>query len=823
VRQPGKPPPTEEFLPMRPTQLHQRFNPSPLALAAAMAIALAAGHAPLAHAQSGAPAAAAAPITFNIPAQPLGQALNELARQANLQMTFPAGLVAGKQSPAVAGNLTLRQALDQLLAGSGLVAQIDGASVLIKSAPPVAGGDAVLPAVIVTGASDEEVATGPVLGYKASRSATATRIDLPLQDQPVSVKVIPAEVIADLGVRNATEVADYVAGVARESTAYSPKSQSFFIRGFSSYGSAATLNGFRQEGFMSATDTSAVERIEFLKGPAAVLYGASSAISGIVNTVTKRPTAGDFTSIELSGGQFGYARATLDANHALGSDALLGRVNIAMERDDGFRSYPGSRVNTLFAITPIVSAQLSPDTRVELELSAVRFRFGGRCDGVYPAPELVALSIRKQVICDDLAHAETDTYSARMEVEHRLDAQWSLRAAGFFSRTNSDRTEQYPVNFRHPLSADGRTIERFTQFATSYDINQTGQLELRGNLSLGGMQHRVIVGLDLTRAYLQYADFNAPTTPMDIFEPRYKGQLLGPFEVNIPALYSRSKSTALYVQDFIEIGTQWKLLLGLRHDRVDSEDGDVEPRLVSAQQTESANSPRVGLVFQPAPNTSIYASWSESFAPNSGSRARDGSVFPAERGVQYEIGIKQDLLNKQMNVTASVFDLTRRNVLTADPNDRNFRIATGEQRSRGFELEVVGQITPAWQVIGAYTYLDAKVTKDNRIPVGSKLVGAARHSGSLWNKVALGSWGLPDWSVGFGVVASGDREARLPNIPITLGSYVRYDAGVFYTAGPWQAQLNVKNISDERIFVGKGFVLVPQTPRSVNLNVKYTF
>ncbi len=803
--------------------LMRRYLPRPAPVAFALSLML--GGTVAARAQSNpANVVPAVPLNISIPAQQLGDALNVWARQTGTQIAIEQSLLAGKFAPAVDGKLTPRQALDRLLGGSGLVAETQGSAVIIKSAPAVTVVDSVLPTIIVTGVSDKEVATGPVFGYKASRSSTATRIDVPLQDQPVSVKVIPAEVIADLGVRNGTEVADYVAGVARESTAYSPNSQSFFIRGFSSYGSAATLNGFRQDGFMSATDTSAVERIEFLKGPAAVLYGASSAISGIANTVTKRPSAGAFTSIDLSGGQFGYARATVDANHALGSDALLGRVNIAAERDDGFRSYPGSVINTLFAITPIISAKLSADTRAELELSAIDSRFGGRCADVYPVPELLALPIRKQVICDDLAHANTQTYSARLEIEHQLSERWSLRAAGFFGRSNSERTEQYPANDPF-ISADGRTIERYTQFVSSYATNKTGQLELRGNVDIGGVKHRVIGGLDLTGAYSPYQFFSAPATPMDIVDTRYDGQQLAPFVANGPKQYSRSRSTALYVQDFIELGSRWKLLLGLRHDRVKSDSGETDTGVLYAQQTESANSPRVGVVYQPAADTSIYASWAKSFAPNSGSRARDGSVFKAERGVQYEVGVKQDLLDQRLNVTASVFDLTRSNVLTNDPNDPtgNFSIATGEQRSRGFELDVVGRITPAWQVIGAYTYLDGKVTEDNSIPVGSRLVGAARHSGSLWNKVALGAWGLPGWSVGVGIVASGDRQTQLPNIPITLGSYTRYDAGVFYVAGPWRAQLNVKNLSNEVIFVGQGYGLVPQTPRAVTASVGYTF
>jgi iron complex outermembrane receptor protein len=779
--------------------------------------------------------------SYSIAAGPLVEALTNFAASAGITVSIDPALVDGKRSRGLSGSYAPADAIARLLEATGLQAVGNGSGTyVLRALPPVLSPapsavasapepsasqpTTTLTPVVITGSAARETATSRVDGYKADRSATATRIDVPLQDQPVSVTVIPADVIADQGVRNTTEVGDYVAGVARESTEYSPNGQSFFIRGFSTYGAASTLNGFRQDGFLGVTDPSAIERIEFLKGPAAVLYGASSAISGIANTVTKRPTPDAFTSIDLSGGQFGYARATIDANHDLGSDALLGRINIAAQRDDGFRSFPGSPVNTLLAITPIVSAKFSADTRAELELSAIQTRYGGRCDGVTADPILLALPITKEVICDDLAHASLDTYSARLEVEHRLDERWTLRVAGFFNRNNSERTEQYALN-DPPVSADGHTLERYTQFVTSYSTNSTGQIELRGNVDIGGITHRLIGGIDLTGAYSPYSFFSAPATPMDIIDTHYDGRQLGPYVPEGPPAYNRSKSSALYLQDFIELGAHWKLLLGLRHDRVNSETGDPDAGTVAEQQTESADSPRVGVVYQPAPGTSIYTSWAHSFSPNSGARARNGSIFPAERGVQYEIGIKQELLDQRLNVTATVFDLTRSNVLTNDPTDPTgqYSIATGKQRSRGVELDFVGKLTPAWSVIGAYTYLDAQVIDDNTIPVGSKLVGAARNSGSVWSKVSLGALSLDRWSVGLGVVASSDREAQLPNIPITLGSYVRFDAGVYYTAGPWRAQVNVKNLTDKRIFVGQGYDLVPETPRAVMASVGYTF
>jgi len=165
---------------MRPTPLHKRPTLTPLALAAAMAIALAAGHAPLAQAQSSA-TAAGAPVSLNLPAQPLGQALNALAQQANLQMTFPAALVAGKSAPAVSGSMAVQQALERLLSGSDLEASVDGSAVLVKAATPAAETSAnakVLSAVVVSGLRANRVSQG------------ATGLAMAIKETPQSISIL---------------------------------------------------------------------------------------------------------------------------------------------------------------------------------------------------------------------------------------------------------------------------------------------------------------------------------------------------------------------------------------------------------------------------------------------------------------------------------------------------------------------------------------------------------------------------------------------------------------------------------------------------------
>lgn len=207
-----------------------------------------------------------------------------------------------------------------------------------------------------------------------------------------------------------------------------------------------------------------------------------------------------------------------------------------------------------------------------------------------------------------------------------------------------------------------------------------------------------------------------------------------------------------------------------------------EDDVANSETSQSGNafSPRVGIVYQPIPATSLYASYSRSFNPVIGT-ALDGSQFQPERGTQYEVGIKADL-NNRLSTTLALYDLKRSNVLTADTRPGippSFSIQTGEQRSRGIELSTVGEILPGWNIIAGYAYTDAEITADNRIPVGNSLVNVPKNSINLWTTYEIQSGSLRGLGVGLGLFYTGERQGDLANT-FEVPSYVRTDAAIFY-------------------------------------------
>jgi iron complex outermembrane receptor protein len=219
-----------------------------------------------------------------------------------------------------------------------------------------------------------------------------------------------------------------------------------------------------------------------------------------------------------------------------------------------------------------------------------------------------------------------------------------------------------------------------------------------------------------------------------------------------------------------------------------------DPEAGEETRNNDALSPRVGLVYQPIEELSLYASYSQSFNPTT-ETTFNGDPLEPERGRGYEAGVKAELLAGKLLTTLAYFDITKQNVATPDPNSPSGfgSVATGEQRSRGMELDATGQILPGWNIIAAYAYTDAKVTQDNDVPIGNRLFGTPKHSASLWTTYELQSSNLQGLGFGVGFNYVGDREGDLLN-SFEVESYFIPNAAIFYRRNNWRVGLNFRNL-----------------------------
>lgn len=646
--------------------------------------------------------------------------------------------------------------------------------------------------------------------YRPSTTSTGTKLDLPVLQVPQSVSTVTRGLIEDRVLVRLSETADNVAGV-RALTGYSGTlANNYQFRGFSpSLNNTSLRNGFQEYAFLSQRDVANIDRVEFLKGPASLLYGANE-VGGLVNTITKQPLAAPRREVGLNVGTFGTVRPTIDlTGPANRSGTLRYRLNAAFDRGDSYRNL----VNYENAfVAPHLVWQPTPRTTLGVEVEAGRFR-NDFDRGFVLAPVFLDEPADKN-FGESWTDARNRQVNTMVNVAHQLTDGWRVRTGFNFIRSE---TETNAAGFGFvPLSADGRTINRDNFATDEFSRNYTSQNELAGRVRTGRLDHQVLMGAEVTRAQFNYTFRFRTLSSIDRVNPVY-GALPGfpTFGFNDDSF---SRQVGLYIQDQITLpGGRSFLLLGGRGTFVDSTTRDAVTQVEKNSQTDKAFTPRVGWVYQLTPSTSSYVSMATSFFPNYLSRSQSGAAFKPTRGRQYEVGVKQSMAGDRLLATFAYFDLTKQDVVVPDPEDFTFAfsVQVGEERSRGVEAEVTGSVTENWNVVATYTGMNAIVSEDPRADfVGGRLAGAARHSGSLYTRYAFGGAPLRGLSAGFGIYAAGRRFAALPNPTWVIPSYARVDADIRYDRARWRFNLAFKNLTNERYFELGGFnSMMPQPTR----------
>ena len=678
-----------------------------------------------------------------------------------------------------------------------------------QSEVPPTQGEA-QPPTTTEGEEQEIVVTGEQeTGYSVPNATTATKTDTPLRDIPQSIQVIPRQVLEDRQIVRFSELADNVSGVQPQSGYGGISSQGYYLRGFP-LEFEAYRNGFRDFGFISPRDVANVERVEFLKGPASVLYGGSFGFSGLVNTVTKQPQAEPFYRLNGTVGNYDFYRSTLDFTESLTEDkSLLYRLNVAYENADSFRDFNESE--SIF-IAPALTWRIGSRTTLTTEFEYQNYEYVFD-RGLLPSEEFLDLPISRFLGEPDVNDADFRSFYGTYNFEHKFSDNWKFRQ-GFNVVDIKGNTEYVTTsNFEQPfLEEDGRTLPRGAQRSDESSENYTLQNEFFGKFNTGSLRHNVLLGVELARYRFAYDFEDAAIAPLDIFDPVY-GAEPEPYIPTSGEEYG-ADTVGIYVQDLIEISPNLKFLAGGRFDSIDSFYKDTLTDSFNFEQSDSEFSPRLGIIYQPSKSTSVYASWTNSFNPEFFSRNRTGQPFEPSKGEQFEIGIKQGFLDDRLSATLALYQLTKKNVLTQDPTDPDFSIQTGEQKSRGVEIDIAGEILPGWKVIATYAYTDAFVSEDNTIPEGDKLQGVPEHGASLWTTYEIQSGNLQGLGFGAGIYYASDREVQLPN-SIELPSYLRADASIFYRRNNWRAALNFKNIFDTEYYATQGFYITPQAPFTI--------
>ncbi|WP_324282334.1 TonB-dependent siderophore receptor [Cyanobacterium aponinum UTEX 3221] len=652
--------------------------------------------------------------------------------------------------------------------------------------------------------------------YNAPTATTGTRIEAPLSDLPISVQVLPEELIEDRQVIRLQELADNVPGVETVSGYGGLPVNDYYIRGFQAVESFR--NGFRDVTFISPRDVANIERVEFLKGPASVLYGGGFNLSGAVNTITKKPQTDPFYDLQGTIGNYDFYRTTVDFTGPFTQDKnLLYRLNVAYENSGSFRDF---NENEGVFVAPSITWKIGKNTRltVDFEYQNYDYVFDRGFTPNIPSDILFDLPISRFLGEPDFSRANFDSYYYSYNFEHEFDEQWKIRQGFAGLNVNGNVQNVQPTT----LQEDNRTLNRRAEISDEYTENYSLQTEVIGKFKTDSIEHNLLFGVEYARYKFSYDFIRASIDPLDIFNPIY-GAKPGKFFPAFAQEYG-TNNIGIYLQDLVYLTPNVIVLLGGRYDWTDNFYRDRNTGDTFSETSDNEFSPRLGLVYKPTENTSLYFSWARSFLPTTfGGASRTGELFEPETGEQVEIGVKQDFLEGRLSATLAFYNLTRKNVLTTDPVDPNFSIQTGEQTSNGIELDLTGEILPGWNIIANYAYTNAYVSKDNNIPEGDRLAGVPRNTASLWTTYEIQGGNLQGLGFGLGLYYVDQREGRLPNNDLQLPSYFRTDASIFYRRDNYEANLSFKNLFSEKIYQTQGFFVTPSAPFTVLANFKIKF
>lgn len=566
---------------------------------------------------SGGTAGAQDEATFelDLSAQPLDQAVTELAREVGITIGGNADLLRGKRAPALRREYTVGGALQRLLADSGLDYRFDDSDRvrLVRRASDRLG------AIRVEGVV--ESAYGPVDGYSAGRSATATRTDAAIRDTPAAIQVVPEDIIDDQQATEVREATRNVSSVQEAGTAGN-RSQSLTVRGFDA-------GRFAKDGFLAPAsfgdtgfnDLANVARVEVLKGPASILYG-QTAPGGLVNIVTKKPQPEAFRDLEGTIGSEDFRRGDIDVNRPLGEQAGL-RINASYQQRESFRDHFIDDKRSLVA--PVLRWTPTGATTIDFQLE--HFDQERQFDrGLVAIGERADALPQDRFLGESFSRFETDGTRFQVDLDHQLNTTWSVRSQ---IRVSDSDAERFSVDPRG-LDSDGRTLNRRVSDLRQNLENYAFQTNLQGDFEGETVSHKVLVGVDLNQTNFASELDRAALADIDVFDPQY-GAKPGAFSALDPQ--DRDVDFAgVYVQDLISFGERWKVLAGGRYEHADTRFQRGES--VINDTTDKEFSPRTGVMFKPRPDTSLYASYTESFDPFVFQVRDSGKPFEPETGEQ---------------------------------------------------------------------------------------------------------------------------------------------------------------------------------------------
>ncbi|MFL1425498.1 TonB-dependent receptor [Acinetobacter baumannii] len=636
--------------------------------------------------------------------------------------------------------------------------------------------------------ADKEIS----LKQEVGQASSATKGLMQLKDVPQIVNVVPKQVLREQTVTSMQGALQNVAGLSF-SVGDGQRDQ-VMIRGFSAI-TDNYVDGIRDDA-LYFRDMSNVERIEVLKGPASVLYGRGSA-GGLVNKINKKPIDQSLREVSLIGSTTGQRRAEVDVNEKVAENVKV-RLTGAVEDSDGYRDQAFLKRQ---AVAPSVQWDITDKTK--LLLQADYLHDNRLADQGFPTDPITGKPVKTNpktfygaLNGKEVGDVDTEISSQTISLDHEFNN--NLKYHGAVRHYNYSLDRQYSVDSHQKLPADQIQLTQNKRLRNEDGVYV--QQELSAVFNTGFLKHSTLIGAEYSKQHKDELVWSKARQITNIFNPQLENW--APLDINVDADTNNTntfENYGVYLQDLMTVTDQLKVLVGLRYDNLSQDRDDQSSKNVDLNRTDNTYSPRIGVVYQPVNNLSLYTSYNRSFQPLADSFVfyKNSVDLRPTKTENYEIGAKWDV-NDQLNVTLALFEMSQTNIQNKDPNDPKglTAILAGEQKTKGVELSLAGQLTEQLSVLAGYSYMDGKIEKSAIGFTGNHSALTPNNTANLWLKYQIND----HWYAAVGGRGESSRFSA-PDNKNVLPGYAVVNAALGYQSERYDVNLNLNNLFDRDYFV----------------------
>lgn len=653
--------------------------------------------------------------------------------------------------------------------------------------------------VVGSSQPQQESAWGPVGTYVAKHSATGTKTDTPIEKNPQSVSVVTREEM-DMRqpdtVKGALAYAPGVYASRGSSTTY----DSVAIRGFPAVNTNQYLDGLRLQGdnySEASIDPYFLERAELLRGPVSVLYGKSSP-GGLVSMVSKRPTTEPLREIQFKMGTDNLFQTGFDFSDALDDNGVYSYRLTGLAKDSDAQQNMAKEKR--YAIAPSFSWRPDDRTNFTLLANIQNDPYTGYYGWLPKQGTLIPLPNGSK-LPTDFNEGEASNYTSRKQrmigysFEHAFNDTWAVRQNLRYMQLETDLKSIYGsgVSAATPTTIN-RAYVQSKEHLNSFSVDTQAQAKVK----TGDVDHTLLFGVDYMRMRNDINSGFGTADSLSMTHPQYGND---GYTITFPYNYlNRQEQTGLYVQEQGE-WNQWVLTLGGRYDWAKTSAFNRNLGTTD-EQTDGQFTWRGGLNYLFDNGITPYFSYSQSFEPNLGTTA-GGGTFKPSIGKQFETGVKYVPKDRPIVLTAALYQLTKNNNLTTDPDNILFSTQSGEIRSRGVELEAKAALNANVNLIASYTYTDAKYTEDTNFQ-DKPTPEIPKHTASLWADYTFHETAVSGLTLGSGVRYVGTSSSfnsadnstfKVPDYTL-VDATIKYDLARFGLPGS-SVGVNINNLFDK--------------------------